>query len=182
MRKGCLQTCISNWQTHQYLHYNSCHLCKCSIPYSQALRIRPICSNSVNFDQRVNDLNNFVVNQGYRENEVQQQTDRATSVDGDHLFKLQAMTEPTLESIQLVATYHPELPKLRCILDQHLPVLHVSPRPSKIVPCPPLWHIATFRILKISWWGLICIHHGRPTRAIVSVAYPIAKHVNISER
>ena len=44
--------------THQHLHASSCHVFhyKNSIPYSQALRLNRICSESSFFDKRCNDL------------------------------------------------------------------------------------------------------------------------------
>ena len=44
--------------SHQYLHSCSCHPyhCKKGIPYSQALRLKRICSDPSSFDTRCNDL------------------------------------------------------------------------------------------------------------------------------
>ena len=43
--------------SHQYLQSSSCHPfhCKKSIPYSQALRLKRICSETNSFDKRCND-------------------------------------------------------------------------------------------------------------------------------
>ena len=44
--------------SHQYLQSSSCHPfhCKKGIPYSQALRLNRICSETNSFDKRCNDL------------------------------------------------------------------------------------------------------------------------------
>ena len=48
--------------THQYLHSSSCnpYCCKKGIPYSQALRLNRICSDSTSFDRRCNDLERWL--------------------------------------------------------------------------------------------------------------------------
>ena len=52
--------------THQYLHSSSCHPyhCKRRIPYSQTLHFNRICSDSISFDRRCDDLE-----RGYKEKE-----------------------------------------------------------------------------------------------------------------
>ena len=54
--------------THQYLAANSCHPhhCKSSIPFSQALRIRRICSTENSFTKHTNQLKQYLVQRGYK--------------------------------------------------------------------------------------------------------------------
>ena len=49
---------IKSTDTHQYLEFSSCHVyhCKNSIPYSQALRFKRICSENRFFEDRYNQL------------------------------------------------------------------------------------------------------------------------------
>ena len=53
---------------HQYLYHTSCHprMCKESIPYAQALRLRRICSRLDWFNHRAADLCRFLVARGYK--------------------------------------------------------------------------------------------------------------------
>ena len=46
---------------HQYLYHTSCHPkgCKRSIPYSQALRLKRICSTPASFENRAKELTHF---------------------------------------------------------------------------------------------------------------------------
>ena len=69
--------------THQLLHRTSCHPghTKKGIPYSQALRIRRICSEDRFFDRRLGELKGWLVNRGYKEGEVDQQIERVRSCD-----------------------------------------------------------------------------------------------------
>ena len=64
--------------THQLLHRTSCHPShtKKGIPYSQALRIRRICSEETFFDKKVGDLKTWLLARGYKENEVDSQVAR----------------------------------------------------------------------------------------------------------
>ena len=64
--------------THQLLHRTSCHPnhTKKGIPYSQALRIRRICSEEQLFIDRVGDLKTWLLARGYSENEVDSQINR----------------------------------------------------------------------------------------------------------
>ena len=52
---------------HQYLHTKSCHPkhCKTAIPYSQALRIKRICSEWENLSLRINQLKYHLSRRGY---------------------------------------------------------------------------------------------------------------------
>ena len=67
---GVLETdvFIKPTDSHQYLHYSSCHpgACKRSIPYAQAMRLRRICSKSCFFEKRAEDLVRFLTDRGYK--------------------------------------------------------------------------------------------------------------------
>ena len=53
--------------SHQYLQSSSCDPfhCKNGIPYSQALRLNRICSETNSFDKRCNDLERLLLERGY---------------------------------------------------------------------------------------------------------------------
>ena len=59
--------------SHQYLHSSSCHAyhCRKGISYSQASRLKGICSNPLKdpnpFDRRCNDLEKWLTEWGYSE-------------------------------------------------------------------------------------------------------------------
>ena len=58
--------------SHQYLHYSSCHPSGCkksipySIPYAQAMRLRRNCSKTCFFEKRVLNLYNYLTERGYK--------------------------------------------------------------------------------------------------------------------
>ena len=123
---------------HQYLHRQSCHPrhTKVTIPYSQALRLRRICSEPEEYLERTRELKCHLINRGYGENEVQQQINKATRVHRDEALMPSETTN--IGRIPLVVTYHPNLPPLHKILRKHLPILHLSDRMKKAVSNPPL--------------------------------------------
>ena len=60
---------------HQYLQYSSCHLfhCKEGIPYSQALRLKRICSETNSFVKCCNGLERFLWERGYSSKLIQKE-------------------------------------------------------------------------------------------------------------
>ena len=69
LNNGIIKTDLYSKPTdkHQHLLYSSCHPhhIKKAIPYSLALRLRPICSNDEAFNNRCNELTNYLVKRGY---------------------------------------------------------------------------------------------------------------------
>ena len=68
--------------THSYLQRRNCHPshCKTSIAYSQALRLRRICSKSTDYERHVEELKGYLVKRGYDGELVQQQINKATNI------------------------------------------------------------------------------------------------------
>ena len=69
--------------THQSLQKKSCHLwhTKKAIPYGQALRLRRICSEDRQFQERVGELAGWLKDRGYEESLVNEQIDRVRRLD-----------------------------------------------------------------------------------------------------
>ena len=124
--------------THQYLMPTSCHPKHCtnSIPYSQSLRCRRICSNEEDFQMRVRELKQHLLTRGYNEELVDRQMERAIIIPRENtLQNHQRQTSMGIQRLPLVITYHPGLPN---ILKKHLPILHASDRLRDAVPDPPM--------------------------------------------
>ena len=121
--------------------------CKWGIAYSQALRIVQVCSELENclLVQQVQELKGFLINQGYDEEEVQAQIEKAamSSRQGLHVVQLK-QTKTILDQTVLmhgdlhVASYHLGLSPLEGILKKHLCILRQSSRLSSAVQNPPL--------------------------------------------
>ena len=75
--------------THQYLEFSSCHPwhCKKSIPYSQALRLRRICSEEGDFIKRTSELKQYLYDRGYEKKLVDEQIDKASKVNRDEALQ-----------------------------------------------------------------------------------------------
>ena len=124
--------------THQYLAANSCHPkhCKASITYSQALRLRRICSEDDDYHRRLSELKGYLTGWGHDPSSVQQQNDRAMDVTREDALAPRTRRRST--RVPLITTYHPDLPPLRQTIDSLLPVLHTSQRLRNSIPEPPI--------------------------------------------
>ena len=79
---------VKSTDTHQYLLHTSCHPShiKKSIPFSLALRIRRICSTTEKFQQRTNELLEFLCKRGHRRQYVQSQMNKVSKSRAVTLF------------------------------------------------------------------------------------------------
>ena len=98
--------------THQYLHWDSCHPqhCTSTISYSQPLHIRRIYSGDKEYLTRVSELKSHLVNRGYDKTRVQHQIDKATNISRSTVVEKKEK-EPT-RRVPMVVIYHPDLPPL----------------------------------------------------------------------
>ena len=116
--------------THQYLAANSCHHpchCKEAIPFSQALRMRRICSTNDDFRKRSTELKIHLLQCGYGPSFVQDQIDRASHIRREDAFTPRTGTRCN-KRVPLVITYHPNLSNFTALTKNNLPVLHASNR------------------------------------------------------
>ena len=126
--------------THQYLLPSSCHPKHCSrnVPYSLALRTRRICSNPDTFESRATELSDQLRRRGYNIQSISTATSKARSQRRDDLLRYKPKPEPSGTFIPFVLTYHPELPKVKEIVDKHWPIIESSKRLNKIFPQKPI--------------------------------------------
>jgi len=131
---------VKETDTHQFLHFDSCHPfhTKKGIPYSQALRMRRICSENVFFERRVGDLKSWLLVRGYKEDLVDTQIDKA------HRFDREALLSEVNEKINdqgkifLVLTYHPALSrKIYDILKSNHNILQTNEEHRKVFGMVP---------------------------------------------
>ena len=75
--------------THQFLEFSSCHPfhVKRSIPYSQTLRLRRICSEDADFKKRALDLKQWLIERGYEEEMVEKQILQASKISRDEALR-----------------------------------------------------------------------------------------------
>ena len=98
---------VKSTNTHQYLLHTSCHPrhIRKSIPFSLALRIRRICSTTEKFQQRTNELLEFLCKRGHRRQYVQSQTNKVFQIPRlDSLFYKSKTRKLTDLSLLLLIT------------------------------------------------------------------------------
>ena len=103
--------------SHQYLHFSSCHPyhCKKGIPYSQALCLNRIFSDSNSFDRRYNDLEKWLIERGYSEPEVRKQILRIKGFSRDSLLDRENTREEQ-DKITFNLTYYPVFQNVKNVL------------------------------------------------------------------
>ena len=130
---------VKETDTHQYLHFNSCHPfhVKKGIPYGQALRLRRICSNDEDFETRCRELIEWLVNRSFDRGMVTEQVGRAKSMDRDTLLDKENNGEVDTK-LNLVVTYHPALNrKIFEILHRNQFIMESDEEHSKVLPEVP---------------------------------------------
>jgi len=139
LKDGHIQTDLYTkpTDTHQYLDTRSCHPrhCKTAIPYSQALRLRRICSEEMNFKKRLKELNYHLRRRGYKDEDLSA-IQRASEINRQSSLQPKQRGKET--RIPLVATYHPSLPSFNKVLTSKHPILHACSKLKEVLPDPPL--------------------------------------------
>ena len=97
--------------THQFLEFSSCHPfhTKRSIPYSQTLRLRRICSEDKDFYQRVKELKGYLKARGYDMAMVEKQVLEAMRISRDEALAEHDNRDNRNDRDVFVTTYHPAL-------------------------------------------------------------------------
>ena len=111
--------------THSYLNYTSSHpiRCKNSIPYSQFLRLRRICSDERDFDIKSKEMTVFFINRGYPQQILQQALNRVAVAQREAIISEPVDAVVAQPTIPLVLTYHPNNTLVKSILTSNLHLL-----------------------------------------------------------
>ena len=148
--------------THTYLKYESFHpqTCKNSIPYSQLLRLRRICSVIYRLSTEVFRNEHFLPAAWIS---TPQSVLKAAQSWVEHITQdhaLRSARQSSSERIPLVFIYHPLTAQIRKIVRQNLNILQADSSTRKIFSEPPLTPISV-----TSW----CILHCLVTQARVGL-------------
>ena len=123
---GLLSTSLYTKPTdaHLYLSFDSCHpyTQKKSIPYSQALRIRRICSDIGEFNRHTDHLKHYLLARKYPILLIDEAISKARAIDRQSLLypDPRSTDDPTFTA---VTTYHPDNPFKSTIIKQHWDIL-----------------------------------------------------------
>ena len=125
--------------THQYLNSSSCHPyhCKKSIPYSQGLHLNRICSNNAFFDQRCNELEDWLHEQGYRERVVRQEILKARKIPSNELLENERSHQEE-NKLTFNINYYPIFENIQTILEELQIVLAPNEEYRKVFPNVPI--------------------------------------------
>jgi predicted GIY-YIG superfamily endonuclease len=123
---------------HQYLLPTSCHPKHCikNIPYSQALRIRRICSDDERFLERSEELAKHLIYRGYDKDLIAEAIQRAKQTNRDDLLRYGQKEK--VDRIPFILTYHPDNPKVGKIIANHWPTVQSSDILNLILPNKPV--------------------------------------------
>lgn len=134
--------------SHAYLHYRSSHPIKClnSIPYSQLLRVKRICSSEEDFHQQAKKVKSFFKDRGYPNKVIESAYSRTCNKDRPDLLKPQDVKSNT--RIPLVLTYtKTNLPIVKTVCS-NFKTLQTDPDLANLFPEPPLPSFRRDRSLK----------------------------------
>ena len=125
--------------THQDLNSSSCHPyhCKKSIPYSQGLHLNRICSNNTFFDQRCNELEDWLHERGYRERGVRQEILKARKIPNNELLEKERSHQEE-NKLTFNITYYPTFQNIKTILEELQIVLAPNEEYRKMFPNVPI--------------------------------------------
>ncbi|XP_076454412.1 uncharacterized protein LOC143289298 [Babylonia areolata] len=125
--------------SHSYLLYSSSHpqACKNSIPFSQFLRLRRICSDELDFEHQAERMVGFFLARQYPEALIQRGLDKARAIPRSQALMPREHTEKD-ERIAAVLTFHPHNLPVRSILLNNFHLLKSDTCLSEIFPRPPL--------------------------------------------
>lgn len=140
IKDGIMSTDIYSKPTdkHQYLSPSSCHPSHCykSIPYSQAIRVKRICSTDEKASQRLGELRCHLKKRGYNNKSIQKGFEKAKSVPRKEL--LEYKVKKTNNRIPFVVTYHPALQNVSSTIREHWKEFEKHPELNKLFPEPPV--------------------------------------------
>ena len=123
---------------HQYLLPSSYHPKHCfkSIPFSQAIRVKRICSTVETTKQRLADLRYHLKRLGYNDKVIESGFSKASEMNRNDL--LEYKEEKINTRVHLVLTYHLSLEKISGIVRHHWKETEKSETLAKLFPEPPV--------------------------------------------
>ena len=126
--------------THSYLHYDSSHPrhCKESLPYSQLLRLRRLCSDQADFLDKAQEMASFFKRRGYTAQTLKHDLEKMKHLSQSDALSNSNPTEEKINRIPLILTYHPLNTRVQRILLDNFKVITDDPATSLIFPRPPM--------------------------------------------
>ena len=126
--------------SHSYLNFSSSHpySCKSSIPYSQFLRLRKICSDDSDFHSEAARMETFFAARGYPNDLIRRGRERASTISRAEILKSDAASDITNDRVPFVTTFHPSNLVAEKIISRNFQILREDGTTRNIFTKPPL--------------------------------------------
>ena len=126
---------INPTDSHQYLQSSSCHPfhCKKGMPYSQAVRLNRICSETNSFDKRCDDLERFLLERRYSSKLVRKEIIRARKISRNELLDKEK-SQGSVSKLKFNVTYYPVLRNVKSQLKELHVILACDEDHKKVFP------------------------------------------------
>ena len=126
--------------SHSYLNFSSSHRysCKSSIPYSQFLRLRKICSDDADFDIEAAKMEIFLAARGYLNDLIRRGREQASTKSRAEILKSVAANNIAKDRVPFLTTFLPSNLVVKKIISRNFRILCEDSRTSKIFNKPPL--------------------------------------------
>ena len=123
---------------HSYLQYDSCHPshCKNSIPFSQFMRLRRICSSDTKFDTQAKQMAKHFKHRGYPKKIIREAQTKARSIDRKDALIYKPKQQQN--RVPFIVTHNPLNPPLRTWHNTHFDLLKANQRLKKAIPDLPI--------------------------------------------
>ena len=124
--------------SHSYLLYSSSHPfhVKDSIPYSQFLRLRKLCSDDSDFNSKCDEMSNFFSERGYPDSILSKALNRVQNVNRESALEPSASDNE--ERIPFTLTFYPNNLTARNVVLRNFKILLSGPETAPIFPNPQL--------------------------------------------
>ena len=124
--------------SHSYLLHSSSHppQVKNSIPYSQFLRLRRLCSDDTDFSAKADEMRNFFAERNYPNSVVTDALERVHNISRETALK--PSESKSEDRIPLTITYHPNNLRVKDIILKNFKLLQSDPDTATIFEKPPL--------------------------------------------
>ena len=124
--------------SHNYLLHSSSHPqhVKNAIPFSQFLRLRCLCSDDTDFNNKCEEMCQFFKKRGYPDSAVTTGKHRAQEIDRE--TTLQTSQNEETDRIPFTLTYHPQNLAIKNVILKNFKILSNDPETKHIFSLPPL--------------------------------------------
>ncbi len=109
-----------------------------SLPYSQTLRLKRICTKDEDFIKHTDDMRNYFARQGYSEKMFDESLAKVKNLDRNKLLhEERTASQPDAPPIPLITTYGTGMPNITKIMQTHWHSLLSSPILKELLPTKP---------------------------------------------